>query len=382
MGEQEAPRMRFIQTIKSLTPREYDDDGKLKHRKQSPLHKRRVSPTTTSKPNHSAEVPSDWQVLVQMLPAGVREDWEGDAPVQDPALFRLVTTLYAEGLKDSQKYQACGVISPEGIEWFEDRDAAMSAYQKQLSSHDGLAFLACMPGYKSDVYIRGAFQLVLSVEASQYDVDPATTLFDRHDSSGGDVEDDGAVFDTGCQKTCLSAHLFTPALRRSLPRSPVHAATGLVTAAFVPGEFHIAIGDSHDWLTPITVNDPCVTQESLIGMDIISQFRWRLGQAGSGLYGVEGVEANEEFHASPVSTELFSAEVVSADPDPEPELEVVPVEPPPRADVVPTAIDVSVTVMTVVLVVGVPKVVTVETKGVVEVDLAGIVVSVEVKAEV
>jgi hypothetical protein len=77
-------------------------------------------------------------------------------------LFLLITGLFAEGKADPSKAVMCGVASPAGNEWFDDFEEANIAYGNARVAHDGLAFLACMPSCKADVYVRSTISAPLS----------------------------------------------------------------------------------------------------------------------------------------------------------------------------------------------------------------------------
>ena len=91
---------------------------------------------------------------MNVLPSGIRENWDGEGPLEDTALFLLVVSLFMEGQKDPTKAVMCGVASPDGTKWFDDFEEANVAYEVARNTHDGLAYLACMPGHKADVHLR------------------------------------------------------------------------------------------------------------------------------------------------------------------------------------------------------------------------------------
>lgn len=114
-------------------------------------------------------------------------------------------------------------------------------------------------------------------------------------SAANQVVDDEAVFDTGCQTTTLAKKLFTPAYLRTLPTRNVRVATGVVAVSYLLDELHVIVGDPDTWLsTWVTLRRPLITEQSLLGMEVIKNYRWVLEPANDGSFGVVGSDVADE----------------------------------------------------------------------------------------
>ena len=94
----------------------------------------------------------------------------------------------------------------------------------------------------------------------------------QNDEYGSSIEEDSAIFDTGCTNTSLNNLHFTHGEKACMANVFVNTATGISATKRADGDFAIEFGRPDHRIGPIYIQNPTLSSDTLIGMDIIEKY--------------------------------------------------------------------------------------------------------------